>query len=212
MVNKKHEKQTPSLEEEVVVNEGVEVVKPLPTHKWIFTSLWDGIKRLGLSIWGILVMLVKSFLNIFVYAYKAVIWLAKKIYGIGRDFVMYFIKGSWKTKISYLFMGVGHFFRKRPLKAILYLVIQAAFIVYMVLPQGGGYWLSKFDNLGDIAYEIVEVPNFDPITGEITGVIEQTVFRDNSMLIMLYSVLTLVIIAAFAFTYFKQIKGQYLRK
>lgn len=45
MVNKKHEKQTPSLEEEVVVNEGVEVVKPLPTHKWIFTSLWDGIKR-----------------------------------------------------------------------------------------------------------------------------------------------------------------------
>lgn len=210
MVNKKHEKQTPSLEEEVVVNEGVEVVKPLPTHKWIFTSLWDGIKRLGLSIWGILVMLVKSFLNIFVYAYKAVIWLAKKIYGIGRDFVMYFIKGSWKTKISYLFMGVGHFFRKRPLKAILYLVIQAAFIVYMVLPQGGGYWLSKFDNLGDIAYKIVEVPNFDPITGEITGVIEQTVFRDNSMLIMLYSVLTLVIIAAFAFTYFKQIKGQYL--
>ena len=71
---------------------------------------------------------------------------------IGREFSdLYktFRDGDWKTKSSYLVMGLGSIARGQVLRGLLFLLFELVFIVYMVLPQGGVYWLSKLDNLGD---------------------------------------------------------------
>jgi arabinogalactan oligomer/maltooligosaccharide transport system permease protein len=183
--------------------------RPMSRTKYAFVSIGNFFLKLLKWIFDFVLLFLKGIVNIFIGLYKVIIWLGKKIYEVVKNYIMWFVKGTYKTRLSYLFMGVGHFFRKRPLKAILYLAIQVAFIVFMVLPRGGAYWLSKFDNLGDVAKTTQLVDQIDPVTGEVMGQIEVDVFLDNSMLIMLYSVLTIMIIAAFAFLYYTQLKGQH---
>ncbi len=183
-------------------------VQPYNFWMYILVSIGNFFLKLGKWIISIILHILRSLLNIFIYAYKGIVALGKKIYKVVRDYIMWFIDGSYKTRLSYLFCGVGHYFRGRPIKATLYLLLEGLFIMFMALPRGGGYWLSKFGNLGDKPFEIIMVEEIDPF-GNVT-IVPKKVFLDNSMLIMLYSVLTIMIIVGFAFMYFKQIKGQHL--
>ena len=104
--------------------------------------------------------------------------------GVGNDFKeigLTFTQGDWKTKLSYLIMGFGPLLRKQFLRGIAYLAAEALFILYMVR-FGWGY-LQDIGTLGTVA----RVMNDD---GTIS-------YNDNSFLILLYSLLTIIIIAAF---------------
>ena len=116
--------------------------------------------------------------------------------GIGREFadlVKTFKEGDWKTRGSYLVMGLGSIARGQVLRGLLFLLFEAVFIVYMCLPQGGVFWLSKLDNLGD--------QGVHKVTENVFGqTVERVVYGDNSFRILLYGVLTLFFIAAFIYT------------
>lgn len=104
--------------------------------------------------------------------------------GVGNDFKeigLTFTQGDWKTKISYLIMGFGPIMRKQFLRGIALLAVEVLFILYMV-GFGWGY-LRDINTLGTVARVMNDDGTFS--------------YNDNSFLILLYSLLTIIIIFAF---------------
>ncbi len=139
--------------------------------------LW--FKNLGIKIWK----QIKRF-GLFV-AHDAV------------DLVQTFVKGDWKTRVSYLVMGFGSAARGQVLRGLLFFLFEAVFITYMCLPQGGGYWLSMMPSLGKLGPSRVLDVDLDVYVYQ---------YNDNSFRILLYSVLTIFFILAFIYTWRLNIK------
>ena len=107
-----------------------------------------------------------------------------------RDSLSYALKnGGPVVWLSCLIMGFGNLMAGQGFKALLFLAIEAAFVTYMVIPNGGIHWLKLLPSLGDRPTE--EVWNED------LGIFEY-VIGDNSQQILLYAVATMVVMAAFA--------------
>ena len=107
--------------------------------------------------------------------------LGISIYIFFRDIIMTFVKGDWKTKVSYLIMGFGSIARGQILRGILFLAMEVVFIWYMIAT--GGYYVNKLNSLGMTQPQMLE-----------DGTI---IYGDNSFKILLYGVLSLFFIAAF---------------
>ena len=122
-----------------------------------------------------------------------VMFFWKLIKGIGltiADLVMTYIRGDWKTKISYTVMGFGSIMRGQWLRGILFFVFQTVFNCYLWF-FGLGY-VMKLGTLGTV----------DTTTADNGAVI----YGDDSFLIMLYGVLTIFFIMAFIYTWYVNIK------
>ena len=77
----------------------------------------------------------------------------RKIGEVLADIVNTFIKGDWKTRLSYLIMGFGSFARGQWGRGLLFFLFQTIFNVYMFFPNAqfsGVYYLSKLSTLGTI--------------------------------------------------------------
>lgn len=125
--------------------------------------------------------------------------IAKLFVSIGKGLKFYgttFVKGDWATKLSYIIFGVGDLSKGKYYKGIIYFLIEVLYILYMIF-FGGGY-IAKFDTLGTVESHI-----------EYVGRAPKTVLGDNSMLILLYSVLTIVISIVFLAIYISNIKDAY---
>ena len=166
----------------------------------------DGLEYLKLSKWN---KFVYRFLSFFA-SIPGKLWgMVKSIgkffknlgLGIGReckDIVTTFVRGDWKTKLSYLFMGFGNIARGQILRGVLFLLFEIVFIVYMVTT--GFYWLSKLPSLGTLGATVEKtVSRFGTET-------TTTVYHDNSFKILLYGVLTLFFIVAFLYTWRSNVK------
>lgn len=121
--------------------------------------------------------------------------------GIGKyfsDFGTAVVKGDWAVKLSLLVMGIGYFARKQIVKGVLMTILEGLFIVMCVTYAAPN--LSKFDTLGDVQFESV----FDPLT--LTNTVND---YDNSLKILLYSLISLVLIVTFIVIYIANIKHVY---
>ncbi len=134
-------------------------------------------KNLGIKIWELLKKIGNYFKNDFL------------------DLIRTFVKGDYKTRISYLVMGFGSMARGQWLRGILFFAFEAIFITYMSI--WGGYWLSMMPSLGKVGPSEIYDPIFDAYT---------TVYNDNSFKILLYSILTLFFVIAFIYTWRLNIK------
>ena len=88
-----------------------------------------------------------------------------------------FVKGDWKTKVSFIIMGFGQIMRGQFLRGGMYLAIEALFIWFV--SKFGGEYFVKLGTLGTI---------------ETTKVNRKTVYGDHSFLILLFGLLTLFFI------------------
>ena len=123
------------------------------------------------------------------------IW--KGICAVGRFFASIgkiFAEGDWKTRISFLIMGFGQFFRHQIGRGIIFLGMEALFVWFMAV-MGGGY-LAGLGNLGEQA-TIKTLNDYG---------LEVVTYKDNSLKILLYGVLTIFIIAGFIWTWYINIK------
>ena len=111
------------------------------------------------------------------------------------DIVKTFVRGDWKTKVSYLVMGFGSIARGQVLRGILFFLFEVVFIVYMVV--AGGHWVSMLPSLGKLG----AVEEYNPVLDTYT-----TTYHDNSFKILLYGVLTIFFIVAFIYTWRLNIK------
>lgn len=108
--------------------------------------------------------------------------------GVGNDFKeigLTFIEGDWKTKISYLIMGFGPIMRKQFVRGLALLAIEVLFILYLV-GFGWGY-LQDIGTLGTVARVMNDNGTYS--------------YNDNSFLILLYGLLTIVLICVFLFVW-----------
>ena len=90
-----------------------------------------------------------------------------------------FAEGDGKTKLSYLIFGLGPLLRGQIVKGLSFLILELLFILYLV--KFGWSYLAKFTTLGTI---------------ETTKKNRVTVYGDNSFLILLFGLLTIILIAA----------------
>lgn len=107
-----------------------------------------------------------------------------------------FMDGSIFTKIAHLVMGVGQFARGQIIKGFIYLFIQVGFLFVMIT--------SPTVNRTPIGFKALS--NFITL-----GTVEGDVFTptDNSMLMMLFGVVTLGIIGMFIAAYASNLSSSY---
>ena len=132
--------------------------------------------------------------------------IPKKLYKLWLAFVGMFVnigtaakQGDWKTRTSFAVMGFSLICRKQYLRGIIYLLFEVLFILYMVF--FGWKYLVKMGSLGEVA--VVEVVD------ELTGIPTYT-YYDNSLLILLYSLLTIFIMTGFVYVWYQNVKGSLL--
>ena len=142
-----------------------------------FVSIPRAISHFFLGIWNFLKKIVGG------------------IYGEFADIIQTFINGDWKTRSSFLVMGLGSMARGQVLRGLLFLLFELVFIFYMITT--GGYWLSLLPSLGKIGPH----EEYNEILDSYT-----TVYGDNSFKILLYGVLTIFFIAAFLYTWRLNVK------
>lgn len=106
--------------------------------------------------------------------------------------------GDLKTKLSFLIMGYGCFSRKQYVKGLIYFAVQVLFVIYMI--SFGGYYLSMFPTLG--------VNSQSEVWNEELQ-IYQKIKGDNSLLILLFGMCTIVVIIAFIGIYYMNVKTAY---
>ncbi|MGN1050941.1 MAG: carbohydrate ABC transporter permease [Acutalibacteraceae bacterium] len=153
-----------------------------------FQKAWYNIRKFFVN-------LPKNFMRIIKIIGSAI---ASFFCGIGRGFKSFgvtFAKGDLATKASYLIMGIGNFTKGQRIKGLLFFIVEAAYACFMVF--FGSVYLAKFDNLGDSATIYVK----DALGNEIPAQ------GDNSMIILLYGVLTIVLSVVFIAVYVANTKS-----
>lgn len=126
--------------------------------------------------------------------------IIKFFVGIGKGFKNYgvtFAKGDWATKLSYLIFGAGDLHKGKYYKGILFFLSEVLYALYMVF--FGWYWFKDFFTLG---------------TRDVTTTYDDMGFAvvtpgDESMKILLYSTLTIVISVLVFVIYISNIKDAY---
>jgi arabinogalactan oligomer/maltooligosaccharide transport system permease protein len=107
-------------------------------------------------------------------------------------------KGNLITKLSFIFMGLGCALRGQIIKGLAFLALQVSFIVY--ISNTGWYYLSNLTTLGKT--EMYQVWNEElQIYEYLPG--------DNSMLILLFGVVTIFAIIAMFVVYINSVVESY---
>lgn len=109
-------------------------------------------------------------------------------------------KGSVPTRLSFIVMGLGNLMRGQIVKGVLYLLAQTAFFVFM-FAFGWRYIAHLFS--GDLGRQL---------SGEIWNEdlqIFEKVQGDNSFLILLYGVVSIVLIVLFIVLWAMNVKSSY---
>ena len=116
-----------------------------------------------------------------------------------KSAVLAVVHGSVAAKLSaFLFMGIGQMMRKQIIKGILYALVEVAFILFMVF-FGGKYIGYLFS--GDLGTRLG-----GEIWNETLGIYEYT-FGDNSFLILLYGVVSMIVLAMFLVMWGLNVRG-----
>lgn len=146
----------------------------------VVRAIPGALKKAGIKIWNVLRRGALAIKNGF------------------KSYFTTFRHGDFRTRLSYILMGSGSFLRGQVVKGFGFLFLQLAFLAYM--NSFGIKQLALLPTLGKaVRYEVWNEAKqiFEYIQG------------DNSMLILLFSVLTIAIIFAFLVIYFANIRTAY---
>lgn len=161
----------------------------LPIHKRILhkiTSFFCAIPK------GIAHFFSVTLLNLFKKIGKAIANFFIQIVDI-------FATGDWKTRTSFFVMGFGHIFRKQYIKGFFYLLYEVIFI-YFICTTGA----SAFAKIGTFGYVSKTATYFDEDVGVYVNITAKV--GDDSLLLLLNFVITLILIGIFFFLWTVQIK------
>lgn len=103
------------------------------------------------------------------------------------------VYGDWRTRLSFLIMGFGQMTRHQIIRGCLYFAYEVFFIIFMVL--AGAKNLSALGSFGQMGYTEV-IQNGAPVY----------YYYDDSLQILIYSVIAIFFILILAFLYIAQLK------
>ncbi len=118
--------------------------------------------------------------------------------GFFREFGEAVVKGDLFVKLSLVWMGAGYVKRKQFVKGILMTLLEVAVALYSVF--FAAEYVSKFSTLGTVKQE--SVFNLATMQNEFND-------YDHSFMILLFSVMSFVIWAAFLFIYIRNVVSCY---
>ena len=129
------------------------------------------------------------------------------------DFHERFKKGSIGTKLSHFICGAGNLYHKQYVKGIIFLALQVAFVLFMVLCPGvqrgwAGAGIPKFVQFGYIA--LINLVTLGSDEGGKTIIVDGVPTKtqaDDSQLMLLFGVVTLAIIAVYIIVWISNIKS-----
>ena len=160
-------------------------------------------QKLIAKIKNFFVRLGKKIVSFFRNLPRNFVKLCKRIaFGVRDWFVKYvtmFREGDVGVKLSYIFMGSGAFAHKQIAKGIAYLGVELLFIFYMIFNGAGA--IRGFFTLGTNFTYNMHYLNEGGETTPVAG--------DNSMLMLLFGVVAILVVIAFAVMYFSNIRSAY---
>ena len=130
--------------------------------------------------------------------------IAKSKKGLFYDFWQALKSRDIITYLSFVFMGLGLILRGQVIKGVIYLLIEVAFIVFIV--AFASYYLALLPTLGTVAEEIV---GWDDFFGEQIPIYA---YKHNSFQILLFNVLIFCVTAFFIFLWVRSISDCYKAK
>lgn len=154
----------------------------LSSGKRFFYKIKRGFKNFG-----------KGFLKFFENIPHYLANFFKKLWKIISSPFHFFRYGNFKSRLSFIVFGFGHFTNGQIFRGILFLLYEIGFVAFMVF--FGWQYISKFGTLGTLDPQAVLNERGVP-TGEY----------DNSFQILLYSILTMVVILATIVIWYINIK------
>ena len=149
-------------------------------------------RRLLYRAGGLARRLPRRALSVLLLLPRAVLRAVLSILRVLRELWRGFLEGSTRTRLSFLLMGLGPLLSGQIVRGLLYLLFQIVFIGYMVL--FGWRYLLDLRHLGRVAVEVYT----DPATG-----LTFNRYVDNSMLILLYGILTVFFVASFVYVWYR---------
>ncbi len=164
----------------------------LPFFKWLLIGLGNFFKNLLFWFWDLLKSIGMAFLNIFIYLYKGIVWFGKATARLAKRYWLIFKEGTWKTILSFFVMGSGAFFNGQRIKGILFFLLQAGYAAYMAII--GWRYVYMLGSLGT-------TPPTPAWYDEINDIWHAATDGDNSMLLLLFGVATLMLTVAFLIGY-----------
>ncbi|MBP3435910.1 MAG: sugar ABC transporter permease, partial [Clostridia bacterium] len=150
-------------------------------------SVRRGLLAVPRSIGTLLKIALRSILN-------SLRWVGRQLAGVGRAAK----HGDSRTRLTFLIMGAGSLLRGQWGRGLLYLLVQVGYFAYMLL-FGWGY-VSELGTLGTATQQKV----FD----EAEGIYIYTQ-GDNSMQILLFGVLSVVLTLVYVYLYFHSLRAAY---
>ena len=151
--------------------------------------LWvvDLILSVFLSLWHFVTMIGKGFYQATVGTYKLV---KKKFYQ--------FKYNDWSGRLSFLIFGASSFKHKQYVNGVLFVLFEVGYILFLIL--GGGYNLYMLGTLG------VKQSGPDP---DCTDMFCDYINGDNSIMILIYGLLTLLSLFIFLYIRNRSINSGY---
>ena len=169
-----------------------------------FQKIWYNLKTFFIALPGNIVKICKAIGRFF-----------KKLgLGIGKGVAGYFsrfVKGDWATKLSYIIMGFGNMMKGQIVKGLIFLATEVAFIAFMIFFGANKIYNLGFFSGGTIGFNGEDYwVDKDGVSIAIShGRPVAHVRADDSMQLLLYGVMTLIIIAVFLVIYFASVKSAY---
>lgn len=166
-----------------------------PWYQKLFLAVWNYIRNVGLMLWSVIKAVPRKVAGFFV------------AIGLGFQGLWYrFKKGDWRTRLSYLFMGAFGFTRKRQIaKGLLWFAVEALYAVFMIFI--GAPNISKLVSTpvggADTRFTLGEVATKRRPSGLGYIVV------DNSLIILIFSVMTILLTVFFVYMYVKNTKIAY---
>lgn len=124
---------------------------------------------------------------------------------IGNWFVNFhkrFVDGSIGTKLSHFICGAGSFTHKQWIKGSIYLLIQALFILFMVICPEVNNTPFGYKALANLKLQGVEGGVVNPVTGRVEE-------ASNSRLFLLFGLVTIAICILYLIVWLSNIKSSY---
>ena len=116
--------------------------------------------------------------------------------GFFISFYERFVNGGFPVKMSHLIMGFGNLYNKQIIKGFIYLAFQAAFIAFMVLCP----------SVNNTPFGYKALINFSTLGTNPGDIFSRA---DNSMLMMLFGVVTMGVIILFFLLYLSSLASAY---
>lgn len=153
----------------------------------------------------------------------AIVGFFAKVFGtIGNGFKNYgsrFAKGDGGTKLSYLIMGAGNMLHGQIVKGFIFLAVEVGYFYFMA--TFGLYYLSKMycnnvplmnnvgEQIGTVNGVVGSVPTKIVAKQGLLGTTYETTYGDDSSVILLYAVLSIIITIVFFAVYIANTKSAY---